>query len=317
MTISKRFLSLDDLTHLPPPVWMIEGMFEKGSLVMLAGPSYSFKSFLALDWALCMASQRKWLGRPTVPAKVLYMLGEGKSGLLKRVKAWMEHQKLTEDSYQILNQNFRVSFEMAQLGSPISVTNLLAQLEEENFKPEVIVIDTLARSTVGINENEQEDMGIWIDQADRLRQLGNTVIFIHHTKKNQEFGVTYRGASAIVAGVDTAMTLVRNGGEESDLATLRFDKQKEHEEGQDMKFMRQRIPIPGDSEPSMVLVPAQQIDERFTEEYKVTENMIMKLIGDGSYESDRARARDLAAKTGLSIDAALSRIRRRRSGDAE
>jgi len=83
---NKRFLSLDDLTHLPEPMWCIEGMFEANSLIMLAGPPASYKSFLALSWLLAMASGKEWCGRKTQPAKVLYVLGEGKSSLLKGAK---------------------------------------------------------------------------------------------------------------------------------------------------------------------------------------------------------------------------------------
>jgi RecA-family ATPase len=64
---------------MPAPAWLIEGLFEVNSLVMVAGPPGNFKSFLAIDWVLSMAVGRKWHTRPTCPSKVLYCLGEGKS----------------------------------------------------------------------------------------------------------------------------------------------------------------------------------------------------------------------------------------------
>ena len=64
-----RLLTLDDLQRLPAPRWMIDGMFERNSLVMVAGAPGSFKSFLALDWILHLSSGRRWLDRDTTPAK--------------------------------------------------------------------------------------------------------------------------------------------------------------------------------------------------------------------------------------------------------
>src|SRR3954469_5121630 len=103
----QRFLSLSDLATMPAPKWMIEGLFEANSLIMLAGPSYSFKSFLLLDWLLCMASGRNWNGRQTTPAKIGYALGEGKSSLLKRIHAWITYNNPSTSELERLKANFR------------------------------------------------------------------------------------------------------------------------------------------------------------------------------------------------------------------
>lgn len=57
--------------------WLIEGVMPSGSINwMVAAPS-SFKTFLALDMAACIASGRDWHGRETGRAVVLYVAGEG------------------------------------------------------------------------------------------------------------------------------------------------------------------------------------------------------------------------------------------------
>lgn len=277
---------------------------------MLAGPSYSFKSFLALDWLCCMASGRRWLGRPTASCKVGYVLGEGKSSILKRVHAWAHYNQLNDTELATLGANFRVTFEVPQLASKASVDNMLADMEKETFKPEVIVIDTFARSMVGLDENDAKDTGMWIESADRLRQLGFGVIFLHHTKKNTEFGVTYRGSTAIIGAMDTAMTLVRDGHS----CTLTVTKQKDHDEGPDMHFRRVLVPTPWGE--SCVLVNAPLIDNRFTEEAQLKQDVtdvVEKLLLDSSFESDTSRAKILMATTGLPEDAAKMRISRARA----
>lgn len=304
-----RFLSFKDLSELPPPKWLIEGLFEDESLVMLAGPSGSFKSFLLIDWLLCMAVGRQWNGRKTVKCKVAYALGEGKSSLLKRIQAWIKYNELSDAEMNELQTNFRVTFDVPQLASKASVDNMLADIEQEGFAPDVIAVDTFARSLVGLDENDAKDTGLWIEQADRLRQLGYAVLFLHHTKKNTEFGIQYRGSSAIIGAMDTGMTLART----ENTCTLTITKQKDHDEGAPMRFRRVMVGM-GSAADSCVLVQERGIDDRFSEEAVERERQIdehvAELLEDGDYESDRARARELAARTGLTESAAQGRIKR-------
>ena len=292
MSVDKRFLSLSDLSSLPKPCWMIEDLFEQSSLVMLAGPPGHMKSFLALSWVLSMAAGKKWNNRSTTPAKVLYVLGEGKSNLLKRVQAWITYNHLTPEELARLEANFRVDFDVSQLASKASVDNMLAQLSAEQFTPTVIIIDTFARSAVGLDENSQKDTGVWIESADRLRQLGMTVIFLHHTNKNTEFGYKFRGSSAIEGALDSAFVLHKDP--QTGAIKLTCTKQKDHDEGSPLYFkVTQVVDHNGDKEDSIVLTPAVIIDEGFTEDGRKIEEAISKLLADHTFLSDRARARRL------------------------
>lgn len=282
---------------------------------MVAGPSYSFKSFLVIDWLMNMVTGRNWNGRPTQVCKVAYALGEGKSSLLKRVYAWVKHNNLTDDEIAKIDMNFRVTFMVPQMALKSSTDNFLADLETEQFKPDVVVVDTFARSFVGLDENDQKDTGMWIESADRLRQNGYTVIFLHHTKKNTEFGVQYRGSTTIMGAMDTAMTLVRT----DHTCTLTINKQKDHDEGKPLRFRRQIVPlssVKGDD--SVVLVPIMDIDTDLTpSEFELErpisidiDSVIDELVKDQTFTSDRARARTLAKRTGMTEGAAQARISR-------
>jgi RecA-family ATPase len=290
---------------MPKPEWLIENLFERNSLVMLAGPPNSFKSFLLIDWLLCMAVGRKWLNRPTVQCKVAYALGEGKASLMKRIQAWAKFNELSEKERADLDDNFKVTFDVPQLASSASTDNMLADLSAQNYKPEVIAIDTFTRSFVGKDENDAKDVGVWVEQADKLRQNGYTVIFLHHTKKNTEFGVQYRGSTAIKGAMDTAFTLTRDGN----YCSLTCDKQKDHDEGPELKFRKAAIPI-SYTDSSLVLVPAIIMDSRFSEEEVDADEIIIQLIEDGSYESDVKRAEVLSKRIGIGLGAAKARISR-------
>lgn len=306
-----KFFSIDELGEMPPPRWIISEMFEANSLVMVAGPPGSFKSFLVLDWLLCMASGKRWNGRPTEMSRVLYVLGEGRSSLLKRIQAWMHFNRLTQQEKASLQANFKVTFEVPQMAVKSSVDNMLVGLQAEGFQPNVIAIDTFARSFVGMDENSQKDVGLWVESADRLRNLGFTVIFLHHTAKNTEFGVRYRGSTAILGAMDTAMTLTR----ESDIphgVKLQVTKQKDHDEGDPQYFQRTLVTPTGTTESSVVLTVAEKMDERFTDEGQRMEEMIDELIADTSFATDGARARELCVHFDIMEATARKRFQRRR-----
>lgn len=315
LSTEKRFLSIDDLTHLPKPAWCIDGMFELNSLVMVAGPPASYKSFLVLDWVLSMAIKRQWNGRATTSAKVLYVLGEGKSNLLKRIQAWAHYHNVTPEERQLLVDNFRVSFIVPQFAIKASVDNMLAELSAEDFQPTVIVVDTFSRSFVGLDENAQKDTGMWIENADRLRQMGFTVIFIHHTSKNTEFGLKYRGSTVIMGAMDTSYTLQRDPQGGPTRCMLSCTKQKDHDEGDPLYFQRLIVRADSKEEGSVVLVPAIKIDDEFTQEghdrLKKERETLAELMEDGSYENDKARVAEFIKRhPNVSPSAAQSRVSR-------
>lgn len=311
-----RFLTIEDLGNLPPPKWLIEGLFEQESLAMLVGPPGAFKSFLALDWALCLAVGRPWNGRATEPSSVLYALGEGKASLLKRISAWIWHAGLNKSERLALNSNFRVTFDVPQLAVPREANQFIEDLDMDGFEPNLLIVDTLARSFVGKDENGQTDVGLWVEAADKLRQKGMAVLVLHHTKKNTEFGLQYRGSSSWNGAMDTTITLHRDPDGMKGYAKLTCSKQKDHEEFDDIWMRREHVKPDNDKEGSIVLIeipkPGQAMADEIQEQEDQIGEIIKGLLEDATFESDRARARVLADKAGLLEGTAQSRISRAR-----
>lgn len=298
-----RLFTLDDLNRLPAPRWMIDGMFERNSLVMVAGAPGSFKSFLALDWIMNLSAGRRWLDRPTTPSKCLYILGEGRSSLLKRIHAWCRHNHVTDEDVANLRRNFRVTFEVPQFAVQAQLQDLLNSLASEGFIPDLIVIDTFARSFVGLDENSSRDTGLWISAAEQLRALGYTVVFLHHTRKNTEFGVQFRGSTAISGAMDTIMTVVRDWAHPNEVE-VRVTKQKDHDEGEPLHFARSIIPLETDPKGSCVLIP---IDAR---EDDVDEAALREIVADAGLKTLGERGKALATKLNISPSAGKTRIAR-------
>jgi RecA-family ATPase len=283
---------------------------------MLVGPPGSFKSFLAIDWAMSLAAGIPWSGRATKPSKVLYTLGEGKASLLKRIMAWVHHKKLTQEQEQRLKANFRVTFDVPQLAAQKEMLKWITDFDNDAFDPTFLIIDTLARSYVGKNENDAMDVGIWIDNVDKLRKRGMTVLVLHHTKKNTEGGLKYRGNTAWLGAMDTSFVLERNPDGIKGISKLSCDKQKDHQEPQDIWMRSMQIRPDPNSEGSIVLTeveaPDGEAQERRVQDAVALDEMIHSLLEDATFDSDRARARALAERANILEATAQTKIFRAR-----
>ena len=73
--------------------FVIKGLIPECSFASIYGPSGSFKSFLALDWACHIATGKDWDGHKVKQGAVLYVAGEGGFGVTQRVRAWeLQHK---------------------------------------------------------------------------------------------------------------------------------------------------------------------------------------------------------------------------------
>ena len=61
--------------------FVIKGLIPECSFASIYGPSGSFKSFLALDWACHIATGKDWDGHKVKQGAVLYVAGEGGFGV--------------------------------------------------------------------------------------------------------------------------------------------------------------------------------------------------------------------------------------------
>lgn len=183
---------------IPPPDWLVEDMLSFPGESVLYAPPKTGKSFLALDLALSVATGLPFMLQPTVRGVVLYVAAEGIGGLGARVHAWRDHHTMPDidDAYfmtSAVNLSDRTSVE--------AVADLMVE-----YQPILVVFDTLARCTVGIEENSAKDIGLVMENVDRLRDVtGGHIMLVHHSGKDTTRGM--RGSSAILGAVDTTIEL--------------------------------------------------------------------------------------------------------------
>lgn len=186
-----------EFDRLVPTDWLIEGIQISDSLAMTYGPAGGGKTFHVLDKALHVAAGLEFHGRPVKRGKVVYICGEGRVGIAKRVRAWKKKHDLEGQG---------IGFAITTAAVPFLESNALDELAEvlRNFdeNPILIVIDTLNRNFGDGDENATKDMSAFVAALDSIRILtGACIEVVHHTGKGESG--TARGNSALRAALDS------------------------------------------------------------------------------------------------------------------
>jgi hypothetical protein len=234
-------LTFDELLRLPPPAWLIDGLVPAHGLSVLYGAPATGKSFLAIDWALSVATGSPWLGQDVQPRWVVYIAGEGKAGLAARARAWW----LAHDRPDL--GRIRWLPEAVNLRDPAQIERARQTLAILPEVPGLVVVDTVARSLAGGDENSARDVGEFIAAIDGLRRDG-AALAVHHSGHN---GDRERGSSALRGAADLLARIERDG--RSSRVTLKCDKLKEAAEWE---------PIPVAMEPAHGSLVLSRIVER-------------------------------------------------------
>jgi hypothetical protein len=227
--LSYTFLTTEELQLLPPTRWRVKGLFPDKGLASIYGPSGSGKSFLALDLMATIVLGRSFYGSKTIHCPVVYVALEGTGGIARRIEAYEMYHDIK------LPSSFRVVTDMLSLFN--SEAPVFAEaIKEEGLDGGVIVIDTLAQSAPGSDENSSADMGRIISNAQLLqRETNGLVVLIHHTGKDLRRGA--RGHSSLGAALDGAIEVRRpQTGRE-----WRREKVKDGEDGVITPFRLERV----------------------------------------------------------------------------
>lgn len=206
----------DEIEQIPAPEPLLAGILDRNSLALLYGPSGVAKSFVALDWGLSIATARPWHGHAVCPSLVLYVVGEGLSGMNDRYAAWKAHNGVSGD--------------IPRMAWGPRAPNVLTpegaqELREAVIKtePAFVILDTIARHIPGGDENTFETMSRLVEMMDWIKtQQGACVLAVHHTGKDTEAGA--RGHSSLKAAMDTEIFCGRG-------PVLTATKQKNHADG--------------------------------------------------------------------------------------
>ena len=207
-----RMLGPAQLRDLPPPAWLVEGLLTLDSASWLIAAAGSYKSFVALDWAGHVGGGRAWMGRQVRAGPVVYVVAEGAGGMGPRIRAWEQRNGAMAAAVRFLPMPI-------QVGRPDHWSALVEACRR--LAPALVILDTQARITVGLDENDNTAMGEVVEAIERLRRAcGACVLTVHHTGRS---GTHARGASAIDGAQDAELKLTRTADRR---VTLSIDKSK-------------------------------------------------------------------------------------------
>jgi hypothetical protein len=226
-----NLLSLPELFRKPDPDFLINQILVAGTVALFTAKEESYKSFLATDMALCVATGKPYHSfKINRPGPVVYVAAEGASGLKRRVQAWMQDRNET-----VAADRFLVLDEPLQIAAPTERAAFIAHVSE--MKPALIIFDTLRRCSVGLDENSAADMGVFTDALGEIAaKTGACVLAIHHNNKTGE----YSGSTALAGNVDTRLTCKRHT---DGLVTLTIEKQKDFEKHSPISFENRVVAI--------------------------------------------------------------------------
>jgi hypothetical protein len=208
------------LDTIPAAEPLISGLLYRNALTWVVGKSGHGKSFVALDMAGCIATGQPWQDHDVTRGPVLYVIAEGVTGIRQRVRAWEESYGRRMADVQWLPMAVQASKDRGEWRHLIA---LAAELG-----PELIVIDTQARVTVGMEENAAKDMGEFVDQLEKLRAATDACVYVvHHQGRNGEH---MRGSSSLDGAADTVLQVSKD----EDLITIKNTKSKNTEEHEDI-----------------------------------------------------------------------------------
>jgi archaellum biogenesis ATPase FlaH len=175
--------------------WLIDKLIPKDSITLVFGKGGIGKTWLMLQIARCIGIGESWLGFETTKAPVIFIDFENPLAVLN-------------SRTQILGDGENVFFWRAyndNLKAPKLDSN---EWEQYKHLPEgaVLVFDTL-RASQSKDENASNDMSSIMGRLKELRDLGFTIVLLHHTAKNSD--KVPKGSTAIVDLADHILGLTR------------------------------------------------------------------------------------------------------------
>lgn len=199
--------------------WLLKPFLERGAMVLMVGAEGSYKSFLALDWALRIS---------VAGESVVFLHAEGR-GLWKRLRAWCICHRQQKPWSETLNGLPFLAVERPLNLTAIDVMEQLTQaINALGKKPALVVVDTMTRNSDGTIERSNEDATAYLNRLDQTVRApyGATVLLIHHVGHANKDRA--RGPFSLIASTDANFLLERSDPQRRTV-TVRSGRMKDTE----------------------------------------------------------------------------------------
>lgn len=198
-------IPLDELlkTEFPEARWIVNKLFESGTINMISAPPNKWKSWIVILCAICVSSGKNLFDMFQAEKTNVLIVNEEDNARLLQERCNMLMEK-PED----LPIYFHIG-EQIKLEEDF-VDEIINEARQKNIS--LIIFDSL-RSVHDADENSSKEMQLIMDQLKRITREGITVIFTHHNRKkargnNSDIsGEESRGSSAINAAIHGHLSL--------------------------------------------------------------------------------------------------------------
>jgi len=233
-------LTVDELLALPDPEWLIVGLLVENSLAVLYGPFRSYKSFVAVDWALSLATGIDWCGHQVSQCDVLYILGEGVPGTKLRVVAWLQHHGHQQTRPRLPTDPMRHQLD-GPSRSPTPDLDRGRGEQANRLQPEAGHPRNLAPFHVWRRREQREGHGRRHRQCgDHPTRVGLYTASCPSRRERRRTRLAWLiSSSGLPGAMDTVFRLTRN----ENRATLLVEKQKDAEDGQEVHLRAELVNV--------------------------------------------------------------------------
>jgi len=260
-----KLYTMDELEIMPPAKALVEDIIAENSLGFIFGAPGCGKTFIAMSLGLSIAYgfQTWFWGRKIekTGGPVIYICSEGFNVMWNRMKAWKREHGIINNE-----KNFLMLPDTVNLTKKENVEKLLATLKHmveshpSKQMPIAIFVDTVSRSIAGADENNAQEMSVFVDVCVTIKRLFNTdIIGVHHTGRA---GANMRGSTALDAGSDYLLLVKRNKTDGNLSGTIEAVKIRAYEDGWVKKFELKKQVVALDGKTSLVAVGVDDQKEK-------------------------------------------------------
>jgi hypothetical protein len=199
-----HFLEFKDLATLPKPKWLIYDVLSSKGINYLVSEPKKGKTYVAISMACSVAMELpgdraiaammeaentlNWCGQVTEHGHVLYIAAEAIEDIAERVTGWAKYHGVPDIPYLHL---YECPIQLATDTERL-MRALDRRYKDADFK--LIVVDTQAMCTIGLEENSKKDFDPVVAATEALwRKYNCCILIVHHAGRNGHI----RGSSAM------------------------------------------------------------------------------------------------------------------------
>lgn len=205
-----NFFNLHDLLQqgVPEIEWVVQNILPKGGICFFGGSAGSYKSWVAMQLGLSVASGKPFLDSfTTQKAKVLYVDEEnGTKTTPFRFDMLRKGHEINEEHLKDVSVSI---FSNIQLDTPTGKEKFDLLIQQS--KAEVVILDSMVRCMSG-DENSAGDVRRLYETLKKYLKQGISFILLHHTTKSNNFSMSgLRGSGDFSAFSDSVLMFQSSG----------------------------------------------------------------------------------------------------------